>query len=93
MLILNNVGLYSLKGGDMKKYEVTVPFPVFVTVKVEAESRDDAIEEAISDAQLTAFAGNGGTDKLVGVYSGSIEIGECPLEDAPFSIDVEELEH
>ncbi len=69
----------------MNKYSVTLTFPVFVTVEVEAETEGDAIEAGFEEAGITSFCGNGGTDKLIGVYSGSIEAGDVALEDSDFA--------
>lgn len=77
----------------MKQFRVTVPFAVFVTIEVEAESKEDALEIGADEAYISAFCGNGGVDKLIGVYKGSIEASDEPLEIAPFSIDVEELSY
>jgi len=77
----------------MKKFRVIVPFPVWVSVVVEAEDEESAIDCAIEDASITSFVGNGGTDKLVGVYGSncSIEAGDVPLESNGFEIEAEEL--
>ena len=78
----------------MKKYRVNIPYAVFVTVDVEAENEEQAIDKAFEDGYLTGFCGNGGTDKLVGVTGSnvSIEHGEEALEIEPFKIEVYEAE-
>jgi hypothetical protein len=78
----------------MKEYSVTIPYPVFVTVKVEAEDNESAIDEAFQYAGLTGYCGNGGSDKLVGVYGSniSVEAGDTPIEGCGFEIEVEETE-
>ena len=43
----------------MKKFRVIVPFPVWVSVVVEAEDEESAIDCAIEDASITSFVGNG----------------------------------
>lgn len=73
------------------KFCVTVPYAVFVTIEVDADSREEAEEQAINEIYVTGYCGNGGTDKLIGVTEGSIEFGDTPLEDGGFSIDVKEL--
>ena len=73
------------------KYRVTVPYAVFVTVEVEAESKQDAEDAACDEIYISNFCGNGGSDKLIGVTEGSIEAGDTPLEDSGFSIGVEEI--
>lgn len=74
------------------KYRVTIPFACFVSVEVEAENAEAAEEIAFEDAYPSGYAGNGGTDKLIGVRGSnvSIEAGEEPIDDIDgFSIDVE----
>ena len=59
----------------MKKYKVEIPYIVFVTAKVEAENEDDAINAAFDEgAGLTGYCGNGGGDKLVGVYGANLSV-------------------
>lgn len=74
------------------KYKVTVPYAIFVTVEVEADSVEEAEDEAFDHIYVCGYAGNGGTDKLIGVTEGSIEVGEVALEDNGFSIQVEDME-
>ena len=77
----------------MKKFEVTCAVPVYLTIKVEAETEEDAIDEAGQYMYLTNYAGNGGMDKLCGTSETnvSIEAGEEMLEGKiTFSIDVTE---
>ncbi|MGD9697533.1 hypothetical protein [Acinetobacter sp.] len=75
------------------KYKVTIPFAVFVSVEVDAETPKEAEDIAFEDAYITGYCGNGGTDKLVGVSGSnvSIEAGELPLEGDDFKIEVEKL--
>lgn len=73
------------------KYKVTIPYAVWVTIEVEAEDKESAIDEAASDIYIQGYCGNGGTDKLIGVTEGSIEAGDTPLEDGGFSIEAEEI--
>jgi len=78
----------------MKKYIVTVPYAVFVTLEIEAETEQAAIDLGIQESLISGYCGNGGTDKLIGV-SGlniSIQAGDEPLEVEPFSITTEVLE-
>ena len=74
----------------MKKYSVTIPYAVFVTVEVKAEDKQDAIENAFNKASIASFVGNGAYDRLIGVYEGSIEAGDEPIDIPPFEIQVEE---
>ena len=53
----------------MKKYKVIGTTVVTVTKEVWANNEDEAYDKAYDELSgLTAFCGNGGTDKLVGVY-------------------------
>ena len=53
----------------MKKYSVRGTTVVTVTKEVWAASEDEAYDKAWRKLDsLTAFCGNGGTDKLIGVY-------------------------
>ena len=53
----------------MKKYRVCGTTTVTVYKEVWANNEDEAIDKADKDLySLTAFLGNGGTDKLIGVY-------------------------
>ena len=53
----------------MKKYSVRGTTVVTVTKEVWANNEDEAYDKAWRELTgLTAFCGNGGTDKLIGVY-------------------------
>lgn len=53
----------------MKKYRVCGNTTVTVYKEIWANDEDEAIDKAYDELQsLTAFCGNGGTDKLIGVY-------------------------
>ena len=53
----------------MKKYRVCGTTIVTVYQEVWANDEDEAIDKAYDElSSLTAFCGNGGTDRLVGVY-------------------------
>jgi len=57
----------------MKKYKVYGTVTVGVSIEIEADSEEDAIEQAGYELDdLDAYCGNSGTDKLIGV-SGSDE--------------------
>lgn len=62
----------------MSEYKVTLPFIIYVTTTVDADSEDDAIEAATSEVSLTNYCGNGGDDRIVGSYdtSDTIEAGD-----------------
>ena len=74
----------------MKKYKVYGTTVVTVTKEVWANNEDEAYQKAFEKLDcLTSFCGNGGIDKLVGVY------GDDESVDADGSIeydDIEELE-
>jgi hypothetical protein len=51
----------------MSRYLVTGETALFLNMEVEASSMEEAIEIAQNEGvSLTTFAGNGGTDRLVG---------------------------
>lgn len=78
----------------MKKFRVTAAIPVFVSIEVEAENEEDAIEAAHEEGfSLTSFVGNGGSDKLVGVRGSnrSVEPGEEILDFGGFDVEATEL--
>lgn len=62
------------------KYIVRGTTTVYVEVIVEAENEDAAIEKAENQLDsLTTFVGNGGTDKLIGVYGENKSIYDSGL--------------
>jgi hypothetical protein len=74
----------------MKKYKVSGTVTVVVTKEVWANSEDEAQEKAYNQLPcLTAYCGNGGYDKLVGVEDDgeSVDVFEDIVYD-----EVEELE-
>ena len=75
------------------KYRVTFPYACFVSVDVEASNEEEAKELAFDDSSIGSYCGNGGTNKLIGVYGNnvSIEAGEVPLDDCDFQIQIEEI--
>lgn len=76
----------------MEKKKYRVPFKAFVTVfvEVEAENKDEAIDLAWDEAHISGYCGNGGSDKLIGVYGSNISI-EAADDLEPISDGVEEL--
>mgnify|MGYP000395061646 CR=1 FL=1 len=69
----------------MAKYRVSIPYCAYVTVEVEASDAEQAESLAFDYSQPTGFAGNGGSDRLIGVgnYDNvkvSIEAGEGSIE-------------
>ncbi len=79
----------------MRKFSVTAALPVYITVIVDAESGGDAIDKAFEQFYLSAYAGNGGYNKLVGVSESnvSIEAGEYLIKAEGYEISVTELEN
>ena len=60
----------------MKKWNVYGNVSIGVTMNVEAETKEEAMEKACEMFPgLTGFVGNGGIDKLVGVYD-----DDCSLD-------------
>jgi hypothetical protein len=76
------------------KYVVRCAIPVFLSITVEAEHEEAAIDVAMDSAYLGGFVGNGGTDKLVGTTEEnvSLDVGEEVLDDEPFKIWVEKAQ-
>ena len=59
----------------MKKYIVSGKTTAFISVKIEAESKEEAIEMAYEECSgPTSFVGNGGYDKLIGVDGDNVSI-------------------
>jgi len=57
----------------MKTYEVPFKAIVYITVTVEADTPEEALELAYDEGvDLECFCGNGGCEQLVGVYSTDI---------------------
>lgn len=76
----------------MSKYRVTIPFAVWVSLEVEGEDKESAIDTALDEVYLTGYCGNNGTDKLIGVTTGSIEAGEEFIDGTiTLNIDAEEI--
>jgi hypothetical protein len=46
-------------------------------VTVEAGTKEEAISEAFEDGTIGGFCGNGGNDKLIGVYGSNASIEAC----------------
>lgn len=60
------------------KYSVHGTTTVSVTVEVEADDEESAIEAAYDEfSGLTSYAGNGGHNKLVGTSSRNVFIFPC----------------
>jgi hypothetical protein len=60
---------------NMKTWKVYGTVPISVTVTVEAETAEEAIEAAYDEFDgLTQYAGNGGFGKLVGTSSPNVSL-------------------
>lgn len=74
----------------MKKYLVSGTTVVTVTKEVWAANEDEAFDKAFRELDsLTAFCGNGGTDKLIGIYD---DYASVSADDVIVYDDIEELE-
>ena len=74
----------------MKKFRVCGTTTVTVYKEVWARDEDEAIDKANEKLDcLTAFCGNGGTDKLIGVYDNDASVS---VDDYIEWNDTEELE-
>ena len=78
---------------EVPKYIVRIPYCVWQNIELEADSAGQAEELAWDHAGLSAFCGNGGTNKLVGVSgeNNSVEVCDDPLDGEGLSIEVEEI--
>lgn len=66
----------------MKKYIVSGEVTAYISVELEAESKEEALEMAYEECSgPMSFVGNGGTDKLIGV---------CDTDSATVSINCDE---
>lgn len=66
----------------MKKYIVSGEVTAYISVELEAESKEEALEMAYEECSGPMdFVGNGGTDKLIGV---------CDTNSATVSINCDE---
>lgn len=59
----------------MKKYIVYGKVAAFISVKLEAENKKEAIEKAYEECSgPSSYVGNGGYDKLIGVDGFNVSI-------------------
>ena len=63
------------------RYRVSVPFLCFVTVEVEANSEEEAIDAGIQGAWINSYVGNGSANSLIGVSEGGISAADEPCTD------------
>lgn len=77
----------------MKKYIVSGKTTAFISVKIEAESKKEAIEKAYEECSGPMnFVGNGGCDKLIGVCDTDDAIVSIACDDEVEYTEVEEVE-
>ncbi len=75
----------------MAKYRIPFKGTIWVSLEIEAETKDEAIEIAEQEAYVSSYCGNGGCDKLVGVSP--IDEGEISIEaDDYLEIQEDEIE-
>ncbi|MGG7470790.1 hypothetical protein ACVVIH_20560 [Chryseobacterium arthrosphaerae] len=62
----------------MKKFRIPYAVTCTVYVEVEAEDKEEAIDKAHQEVGISSYVGNGGVNKMIGVYGQnmSIEPGE-----------------
>jgi hypothetical protein len=53
----------------MAEFKVRLPFMIYVTTTVEAETEEDALDEAVQGVDITCYCGNGGDDRLIGSWN------------------------
>jgi hypothetical protein len=77
----------------MKKYIVTSKVTAFISVKLEAENKKEAIEKAYEECSGPInFVGNGGCDKLIGVCNTDSADVSIACDDEVEYTEVEEVE-
>lgn len=77
----------------MKKYIVSGKTTAFISVKIEAESKEEAIKKAYEECSGPMdFAGNGGCDKLIGVCDTDNANVSIACDDEVEYTDVEEID-
>lgn len=77
----------------MKKYIVSGKTTAFISVKLEAENKKEAIEKAYEECSGPMnFIGNGGCDKLIGVCNTDSADVSIACDDEVEYTEVEEVE-
>lgn len=77
----------------MKKYVVSGKVTAFISVEIEAENEEEAIEKAYEECSGPMnFVGNGGCDKLIGVCDTDDAIVSIACNDEVEYTEVEEIE-
>ncbi len=77
----------------MKKYIVSGKVTAFISVELEAENEEEAIEKAYEECSgPMSFVGNGGYDKLIGVCDTDNANVSIACDDEVEYTDVEETD-
>lgn len=77
----------------MKKYIVYGKVTAFISVKLEAENKKEAIEKAYEEcSEPMGFVGNGGCNKLIGVCDTDDAIVSIACDDEVEYTEAEEIE-
>lgn len=81
--------MLSTRKNKMPKYRVTVPLTAYVTLEVEADDKDDAIEKACDEASVREVVGDAISDTFYGALKGQeLQIND-DIDDEP---EVEEIQ-
>lgn len=77
----------------MKKYIVSGEVTAYISVELEAESKEEAIEMAYEECSgPSSFIGNGGYNKLIGVRDTDNAVVSIECNDEVEYTEVEEIE-
>lgn len=77
----------------MKKYIVSGEVTAYISVELEAESKEEAIEMAYEECSgPSSFVGNGGYNKLIGVCDTDNADVSIACDDEVEYTDVEEID-
>lgn len=77
----------------MKKYIVSGEVTAYISVELEAESKEEALEMAYEECSGPMdFVGNGGTDKLIGVCDTDSATVSINCDDEVEYTEVEEID-
>lgn len=77
----------------MKKYIVSGKVTAYIEVELEAENEKEAIEKAYEECSGPMdFVGNGGYDKLIGVFDTDDAIVSIACDDEVEYTEAEEIE-
>lgn len=76
----------------MKKYQIEVPYIVWVTTIVETDDIDDAVENLGDGTQPVNVVGNGGDDRMIAIHAQNTSIRACEEPHVLGNIDIEVTE-